>query len=293
MGASKFVSGARTLLRVQADQTMFLSMATAAQVVERLAPLTGLLPSTLDRQLRAQRAVGQTPTAGRGGGKNSVHFSAHHMTAVLLGLAGQQPSDAPEAARLLHALPYLRTEGPRRDWMQPASTLGEEFVQMLEATVKLLVQEETIGSIEYNVRRSRIQSWRVILCLNPPPYATITFGRPGSLCFVYGGDSPELEPALIRWTNLSGRIFLAAAEMLADTYIQKNTVAAVLPLDTNESAKARQGQKSAGHPCQEVPAPSSDQSRANGSGGLNALSESICENTDFQGCALAGLVTTE
>lgn len=261
---------------------MFVFMTTAAQLVDRFAPLMGLLPSTVERQLRAQRAAGQTPIAGRGGGKNSAHFNACHMAYVLLGLVGQQPSDAPAVAELLYKLPYLKTEGPHKDMMRPAPTLGEAFVQMLEVARKLLSQRETTDSIEYNIRLDTIRSWTVDLCFKLTSYATITSGFSESLRLTYGDDSPELAPLLIRLTKLRGRLFLVAAEMLTDTYTQQNATSATLPLNSNESAKARQEQKSAGHLRQEVPAPSSDQTHANGSGGLTTP-EGIRENKDFQG----------
>ena len=79
-------------------------MATALQVIGRLAALLGLLPSTLERQLRAQRLAGQLPTGRPGGGRVSAHFEAQHFANVILGLAGAEPSDAPDAAVALRAM---------------------------------------------------------------------------------------------------------------------------------------------------------------------------------------------
>src|SRR5215469_10151743 len=73
-------------------------MATGLQVIGILAPLLGLLPSTLERQFRAQRLAGQLPTGRPGGGRFSAHFETQHFVNLILGLAGPEPSAAPAAA---------------------------------------------------------------------------------------------------------------------------------------------------------------------------------------------------
>lgn len=258
-------------------------MATAAQIIERLAPLAGMLPSTLDRQLRAQRAVGQIPTAGRGGGKNSAHFDAQHITNVLLGLVGQQPSDAPEAAQTFYALPYLKVEGLQAAKAPvPGSDLGSTLVTMLNTIAIPLSKSET----HENRYLRWVDSWRIVLSLNAPPYVTITTGviTPEKIVYTFGDDSPELESAVVRWTNLSGKLFFVAAQLLADTYAQQQSAPTNMFPKAPKPAKASASkEKNAGHLRQEVPAPISDQPRTNETGGLPALPEAIRENQVFQG----------
>src|SRR4051794_30834244 len=106
-------------------------MATGSQVIERLAPLTGLLPTTLERQLRAQRQAGQLPTGGPGGGRSAAHFEAQHLAAVLSGLAGPMPSDAPDAAAALGTMPYRGSQNPPADVPPPLSTFEDQLAHWI------------------------------------------------------------------------------------------------------------------------------------------------------------------
>lgn len=66
-------------------------MATGKQAIELIGRATGILLSTVDRSARSikeDRSDLWPLAEGRGGGKNAVHVSSHHLVNLVLGLAG-------------------------------------------------------------------------------------------------------------------------------------------------------------------------------------------------------------
>src|SRR5215472_12683491 len=139
-------------------------MATGLQVITRFAPLLGFLPSTLERQLRAQRLAGQLPTGRPGGGKFSAHFEAHHLINVILGLAGSEPSGAPTAAvELLSPLPCESTVNPPPGVPPSLPTLEDQ----LENWISAIALAYRRGGQDLRDVIATFQSWDMSLCLNP------------------------------------------------------------------------------------------------------------------------------
>ncbi len=210
-------------------------MATAAEVIERLAPLTGLLPSTLDRQTRAQRLADQLPTAGHGGGRyRSRHYDAHHLTAVLLGLAGAQPSDAPEAFAALRSMPYRGTQNPQPDVSPPLPTFEDQLADWIRNGAAAYRTGKAAADACYALFRTM----ELALCLNPrQAIINIGPGGPGQTTIIYAAN-PDMPFALRRLTILSGDLLMAAGELVADTIEQHDAIACVQFLASTQPAKA-------------------------------------------------------
>ena len=259
-------------------------MATGKQVIERLAPLTGLRPATLDRQLRAQRLAGQLPAGLPGGGKLSAHFETHHLAAVLIGLAGPMPSDAPEAAVALRSMPYRGTQNPPRDVSQPLPMKFEDqLVEWIDGIAAALGRGHPADDPGF----APIRSIKLGLCLNPLQ-AIITVGPdgPDQTTIIYAAN-PEMPFAVRRLTILSGDLLMAAGELVADSIEQNAAIAAVQFLGKTQPAKATPGQESAENLRQEASAPFRSQPRANGTDRTSNTPEGIRQEIEFQ----AGLVT--
>jgi hypothetical protein len=254
-------------------------MATALQVIGRLAPLLGLLPTTLERQLRAQRLAGQLPTGRPGGGKFSAHFEAQHFANVILGLAGSEPSDAPDAAAALRTM--LRTGQPEDVLREALPTFEDQIADWLG----------DIAEAHRHRRRDWVrfanifQHWEMSLCLKPRQ-AVISRRLPGSPEVVIRYASEDATHALSRVTVLHGSLMLAAGELLADSLEQIKANAASQPLST-QPAMAGAEQENAGGLLQEAPGVTRDQPRENGTDRSSNTPDGIRGNREFQ----AGPVT--
>jgi len=107
---------------------------------------------------------------------------------------------------------------------------------------------------------------------------------------LYAADPEALVPGVRRLTVISGDVLLAVGELLADT--EKQLATSTPSFLDQARANASPESKSAGHPCQEVPALSGDQSRANETGSVLAdLPKVSVEPEGFKDASLAGLVT--
>jgi hypothetical protein len=257
-------------------------MATGMQVIERLTPLTGLRPTTLDRQFRAQRLAGQLPAGQPGGGKVSAHFEAHHLVAVLLGLAGPTPSDAPEAATALRTMPYRGTDNPPQDVSPPLPTLEDQLAEWIRDNTAAYLN----GKAATDACSALFRTMKLGLCLNPRQ-AIITFEPPPGdkqLTIVYAAD-PGPPLAMRRLTILSGELFIAAGELVADTIEQNAAIAAVQFLGDTQPAKAGSGFESARASPPKALAPLRDQPRANGTGRLAKLPVATRDDNEFQAAA--------
>ncbi len=236
-------------------------MATALQVIGRLAALLGLLPSTLERQLRAQRLAGQLPTGRPGGGRVSAHFEAQHFANVILGLAGAEPSDAPDAAVALRAMSL------QDDWNPPpgATVLLPTLEDQLAEWLDVIAEAYRRGGQAWDMVAATLAQWEMSLCLRPRQavIAIGLVGDPTQRVISYGaGDDEARAAALRRVTVLHGELMLAAGELLADSTEQIKAIAAIQPQPAK--AGAEQEKENAGCLRQEAPAPLHDQPRANG-----------------------------
>ena len=228
---------------------------TALQVIRLLPPLVELLPSTLERQLRAQRLAGQLPTGRPGGGKFSAHFEAQHFTNIILGLAGPEPSAAPDAAESLRSLPFRPDQShlsPRAKFA-PLPTLEDQIANW-------------IGWIAGAYRRGgqyqrylvpTFARWSMSLCLNPRWVfiQDIVKRADGESVhhIVYGLENSGC--ALRRVTVISGELMLFAGKLLAASHEQIEAI--VAKVSSTQPASTAAEQESAGNLRQEAPAPSS------------------------------------
>jgi len=298
------VPASHTLDR-QTDPAMFVFMSTAAQVIDRLVPPLGLLPSTMDRYLRADRSASFVPSGGRGGGKNSAHFEDYDLAKVLMSLAGLQPSDGPEAIRQLRGLPY-RGSRNHPDVAPPLPTLEDQITYWINKVALPYTRGEHWLPESLEVLRS----WQMQLCLNPRA-AIIQVGvGPAPAVHIYAADATE-GPAMRRLTLLTGDVLLACGELYADTVIQRNAVECVQFLDATKPAKAGRDQdtatpsfsdpsranaapesNNAGHPRQGVPASKSDQPTPMGPA-ASPLRKVSAKTKFFKDAPSAGLVTAD
>ena len=255
-------------------------MATGLQVIARLAPLLGLLSSTLERQLRAQRLAGQLPTGRPGGGKFSAHFEAQHFANIILGLAGSEPSDAPAAAvELLRLMPLLNTVNPPTGVPQPLPALEDQLADWLAS----IAEAYRRGGQDQRDIVATFRSWEISLCLNPRRAEILTDVAKQRWIVYASGDSPLAPLALRRVTVLHGELMLAAGELLADSLEQIKAIAAMQPLSTQPtSAGAKQEQEDAGNLLQEAPAPFRDQPRTNGTDRSSNTPDGIRRDREFQ-----------
>lgn len=252
-------------------------MATGLQVIGRFAPLLGLLPSTLERQLRAQRLAGQLPTGKPGGGRFSAHFGAGHLANVILGLAGPEPSDAPAAVEALRLMPFQPDFSTvPANMPQPLPTFEDQMAYGIGA----MAEACRLGGMAHVGKAAAYRTIQLSLCLNPRQ-AVIAFGPPDPkqvvICYAIG-DAP-LE--LWRVTILRGSLLVAAGELLADTIEQTKA----------QPAKAGAEQVSAGNLRQEAPAPFGDQPRANGTDRSSNTPDGIHVDREFQARPVAPATT--
>jgi hypothetical protein len=88
-----------------------------------------------------------------------------------------------------------------------------------------------------------------------------------------------------RLTILSGELFIAAGELVADTIEQNAAIAAVQFLGDTQPAKAGSGFESARASPPKALAPLRDQPRANGTGRLAKLPVATRDDNEFQAAA--------
>ena len=201
-----------------------------------------MLPSTLERQLRAQRLAGQLPTGRPGGGRASAHFEAKHLANVILGLAGAEPSDAPAAAEALRSIPLDGAANWSPDWPEPLPTFEDQIEYAISAMAEAYRQGDGIKIASY-------LGAEISLCLNPRQ-AAITFGPVGILYSIKAAPVVVLR----RMTFLSGAPIVAAGELLADTIKHIGPPKAVPFFAEPQPAKAGAEQENAGNLRQEAPA---------------------------------------
>jgi hypothetical protein len=250
-------------------------MATGLQVIGRLAPLLGLLPSTLERQLRAQRLARQLPTGRPGGGKFSAHFEAQHFVNVILGLAGPEPSDAPAAAAALRLMPLQTAKNPPPGVPPPLPALEDQLADWLA----VIAEAYRRGGKDLRAIVATFQDWELSLCLNPRRAVIQTDVSKQRVILYAIEDAPF---ALRRVTVLHGNLMLAAGELLADSFEQINAIAAMQLLSSTQPAQAGAGQKSAGNLRPEAPAPFGDQPRTHGTDRTSNTQDGIHVEREFQ-----------
>ena len=152
---------------------IFYPMATGMQVIERLTPLTGLRPTTLDRQFRDNALAGDSPPASRVGARcrpisrRTISSPSSSDWRALI------PSDAPEAATALRTMPYRGTDNPPQDVSPPLPTLEDQLAEWIRARWRLI----STGKAATDACSALFRTMKLGLCLNPRQ-AIITFEPP-------------------------------------------------------------------------------------------------------------------
>lgn len=263
-------------------------MATGTLVIERLPSVLGILPSTLDRLLRALQVAGLLPIGRPGGGKKgAAHLNELAFSYVMLGLHGYLPSEGPEMARKLAALPNASippiTEEQKvtlAEAPQPCGTLGESLAVWIR-----FAADELDKPAPYD-----FCSWMLTLRLNPLS-AGIEFGVGRKRTGYLFDNDPYLRPPqpLDRLTQLSGDSLLAVARLLSDTdkHLASTTTSFLDPVRANASPESN----NAG-PLPQEPASIGDQPAPTGPD-VSTLRNVSAKTKIFKDAPLAGLVTTE
>ncbi len=264
---------------------MLFRMATGTLVNERLPSVLGILPSTLERLLRALQVAGLLPKGQPGGGrKGAAHLKDLHLSYVMLGCAGLQPSEAPDAVRSLRSVPWRWTNNASQDVGAALPTLED----MLAYWIDRVAQPYRQGGQWFPGALVVLRSWQIQLCL-APLHAIITVQTTaGETTHVYAAD-PTLAPGLRRLTILSGDVLLAAGELLADT--EKHLALTTPSFLDQVRANASLESNNAGHPRQGVPASMNDQPTPMGPAASPPRKVSA-KTKIFKDAPMAGLVTT-
>src|SRR4051794_27252559 len=84
-------------------------MATSGKVTTEISKAAGVGYSTVVRMLQPLRDAGLVPMGVRGRGETVGVYEPHHLSHVILGLGGLQPSDAAEAAGSLRHLQWKKS----------------------------------------------------------------------------------------------------------------------------------------------------------------------------------------
>ncbi len=238
-------------------------MAAITHTLASLPQSLGGSTSNLERLIRALRVARLLPLGKPGGGKGAAHYGAIHLAYILVGHAGQLPSDAPEAVRALRSLRWMRHPLPE-GVLEPLPTLED----MLADWIVRAGRARREGGAWLPESEAVLRSWTMQLCLNPIQ-AIITVRREDGKkhAIVYTNDPMAPHPGVRRLTVISGDVLLAVGELLADTEKQLATTPSLLD---QAHAKASPESKSAGHPRQGTPTLSKGQTRATGSSGVLA-----------------------
>ena len=130
-------------------------MATGPQFVERMAPVCGIHPATLDRYMRELRAAGLIPAGGRGGGVASVHLDHNHAAVIILSLAASSPAGVVAA--------YNAVKDLDREHLVAGSPAGLGFslaLQINRHADVILHGHKPYGAAQAN-------NWELTICLEP------------------------------------------------------------------------------------------------------------------------------
>lgn len=260
-------------------------MATGTLVIERLPSVLGILPSTLERLLRALQVALLLPIGRPGGGKKgAAHLNELDFAYVLLGFAGSQPSEAPDAVRRLRTLPWRGTQNPPSNVGEALRTLEDQLAYWIE---KAGAARRNDAEWDPDARDTLL-SWTMQMCLNPLHAIITVQTKAGLTTHLYAAD-PTPPPGIRRLTILSGQVLISVGELLADT--QKLTKSTPSFLD-QVRANASPESNDAGHPRQGVPASIGNQPTPMGPAASPPRKVSA-KTKIFKDAPSAGLVTVD
>ena len=224
-------------------------MATGTLATERLPPVLGILPSTLERMLRALQVAELLPKGRPGGGRKggAAHLDKLHLAYVMLGCAGLQPSEAPDAVMRLRGLPLFKSFNAPNDVGAPLPTLEDQLADSIHGAGAA----RRAGGNWFPDAAATLQSWELQMSLDPLFAVIQVQTSAGETCQVYSVD-PTPRSGLRRQTVLSGHVLMAMGELLADTEKQR-ALATPSFLDLSR-ANATLGSNNAGNPRQGAPA---------------------------------------
>ena len=225
-------------------------MTTGPEAVRAIATATNLPVGTVDRVARVLKQHKPMPLWARsipGNGAQSEHVDALRLSNILLGFAGNQPSDAAEAVTTLAALEFYKTEESASPRLM--SNLGRVIEQIIQGLADQTVQPET------GVSGSKTLYLPDLVFSVNPPWAEIRWPSADSKTAYVESYKPgvgkpyTVTPWIVsRQTRIGWEMLAAMGELLADTIQQqrdmpKNTKAAGAPPPNGLRAKSKQAAK--------------------------------------------------
>jgi hypothetical protein len=192
-------------------------MALSGSIIERFAEVSGVMPSSIDRMLRPLRDAemvargepGRTPKQGSDRIPRKGHYEPPHLTNVIFGFAGAQPSDAAEAVKVLRPLVFEASAPPTGASHFGTGDLGSLLDKIVDRWGTWHADDEDGLRVAPGLE--------MVLSLNPPS-ARLTFeDADGSIHTErFGPASPRSVPGVQRLTLVSNAMFRLAAELWDD-----------------------------------------------------------------------------
>lgn len=221
-------------------------MARTGAVIAGLEKV-GIRDTRSDRLMRYERDAGLIPMGAQGAKSPVGHLECPHLKNVLLGFAGDQPSDAAEAAIKLTALEFYEVNEGTTPLL--SGSLGDVLEHIIQQVAEQAIQQKADASDS-----SAFCLPDLILSVNPL-WAEVHWPRVDRKAVrveIYKpgvGKFYVTTPWVVsKQTRIGGEMLVAMGELLADTIQQQrdvpeNTKAAGAPPPNGLRAKSKQAAK--------------------------------------------------
>jgi len=190
-------------------------MATRAETTARLAASAGEKPMTVERRMRCLSDAGMVPKSGVGQGGPPAQLLAAHFANYIMALAGDQPSDGPDAVTKLSGCRLKDGSQTFGDYLTAEISYGATA----EGAAQL--RRDIASRIKNGVTQRDIT-----MCINPP-YAWVSELNENKTARVLKQFYPAYtwteEASRLRLTTIKLDLLQVAAELLADNLSKRPT----------------------------------------------------------------------